>query len=86
MSFCLPPKTFFKPLYKFCNMLIAGRAGNFGPVDTSSTYLTNSKLTFIISITYGYVHISLHVRSTCKLMLYVYIVQYTLYSTNTHLR
>ena len=47
MRFCPPPKTkIFKPLYKFCNILIpgqagpnkkfAGRAGNFGPVDTSS--------------------------------------------------
>ena len=27
----------FKPLYKFCNILIPGRVGNFGPVDTSSS-------------------------------------------------
>ena len=44
----LPPKTLFKPMYKFCNILIlggawlgrskqfAGGAGNFGFVDTSS--------------------------------------------------
>ena len=43
-----PPKTLFKPMYKFCNILIlggawpgrtknfAGSAGNFGFVDTSS--------------------------------------------------
>ena len=43
-----PPKTRFKPMYKFCNILIlggawpgrtkkfAGGAGNFGFVDTSS--------------------------------------------------
>ena len=40
------PQKIVKPLYKFCNILIpgraeqkqfAGRAGNFGPVDTSST-------------------------------------------------
>ena len=47
MSFCPPPqKKTFKPVYKFCNILIPGRAEqkqivgravNFGPVDTSST-------------------------------------------------
>ena len=47
MSFCLPlPTKIVKQLYKFCNTLIpgqagqnkkfAGRAGNFGAVDTSS--------------------------------------------------
>ena len=48
MSFCPPPKEKYLIFYKFCNILIpgragpgrtkqfAGRAGNFGLVDTSS--------------------------------------------------
>ena len=48
MSFCPPPQQKFKALYKFCNILIpgravpnkkfVGRAGNFSQVDTSSTH------------------------------------------------
>ena len=44
MRFCPSLQKIFKPLYKFCNILIpsqqtkfADRAGNFGPADTSST-------------------------------------------------
>ena len=64
MSFCPPPQNIFKPVYKFCNILIPGRAeqnkfagrdGNFGPADTSSTNrqhpvvlvnIENSKIAF----------------------------------------
>ena len=37
-----PPKKMFKPLYKFWNILIPGRAGNSGPFDTSN------KLTYVV--------------------------------------
>ena len=74
MSFCLPQKI-FKPLYKFCNILIlgragsnknfAGQAGNFGLVDTFIVYEYNQTPLRAVNLTFNRYEYNIRVYSKC---------------------